>query len=95
MPIGPTSRVSLLLAPALFALALSGQQSSASGHPPDREVEQEPGNTVYWIPPGPRRLSEDVFGTAENPTMTFKPKLQAAKEAVAAKKMPPAVPETL
>lgn len=95
MPNAPKLALNLLVAPAVIALVLSGQQSSASGHPPDREVKQEPGKTVYWVPPGPRQLSHEVFGTADNPQMRFKPKLQAAKDAVAAKKMPPAVPATL
>ncbi|WP_245977780.1 cupredoxin domain-containing protein [Halopiger aswanensis] len=33
----------------------------------DVVVRQEPGNAFYWILPGERRLSPQVFGTAENP----------------------------
>ncbi|SFC06163.1 Copper binding protein, plastocyanin/azurin family [Halobiforma haloterrestris] len=36
---------------------------------PSREVtaRQEPGNAFYWVLPGERRLSPQVFGTPENP----------------------------
>lgn len=88
-------RARVLLLPAAMALALSAQHSIASADPPDREIRQEAGKTVYWVLPGPRRLSPAVFGTAENPKMTFKPRLDEAEAAVAAKKMPPAVPETM
>ncbi|ELZ10198.1 hypothetical protein C478_14927 [Natrinema thermotolerans DSM 11552] len=30
-------------------------------------ARQEPGDAVYWVLPGERRLSPSVFGTAENP----------------------------
>lgn len=63
--------------------------------PRARSVEQPPGKVTYWVMPGPRELSPDVFGTAAAPKATLKPKLQAARQAVAAGKMPSAVPETL
>ncbi|WP_018719140.1 hypothetical protein [Arhodomonas aquaeolei] len=63
--------------------------------PRERRVEQPRGKVVYWVMPGPRQLSPDVFGTPNAPKMTLAPKLKAAKQAVAAGQMPPAVPETL
>lgn len=63
--------------------------------PRQREVKQEPGKVVYWVLPGPRRLSEDVFGTPDHPKMLLKPRLEAAEKAVAAHKAPPALPDTL
>lgn len=35
-------------------------------------IEQEAGKTVYWVLPGPRKLSEEVFGTPDNPKRTLK-----------------------
>lgn len=35
----------------------------------DVEVTQEEGRAVNWVLPGKRRLSEEVFGTPENPMM--------------------------
>jgi hypothetical protein len=35
----------------------------------DVHVTQEEGKAVNWVLPGPRRLSEQVFGTPENPMM--------------------------
>jgi len=46
-----------------------------------RSVSQEPGRIVYWVLPGPRVLSESVFGTPENPKMLLEPKLEAAERA--------------
>lgn len=75
----------------------SGAQPQLSDVPVPRErsVKQPPGKVTYWVMPGPRQLSPDVFGTAAAPRATLRPKLQAAKQAVAAGKMPPAVPEAL
>jgi len=39
-------------------------------------VRQDAGKTVYWVLPGPRRLSQEVFGTPENPKRTLQPILQ-------------------
>lgn len=89
----------------LAALAI-GACSSAAGdgdkpaqmaetQAPDRIVKQDPGQVTYWVMPGPRRLSPEVFGTADNPKMTLKPKLKAAQQAVEAGKMPPSVPQLL
>lgn len=63
--------------------------------PRQRDVKQSSGKVVYWVMPGPRELSPDVFGTPGDPKMRLAPKLKAAKQAVAAHKMPPAVPDTL
>jgi hypothetical protein len=63
--------------------------------PRQREVKQDPGKVVYWVMPGPRQLSPDVFGTPKAPKMLLKPKLEAAEQAVAARKAPPALPDTL
>jgi len=70
-------------------------QWAETGLPRERDVKQAPGKVVYWVMPGPRRLSADVFGTPDNPKTLLQPKLQAAQQAVAAGKMPPAVPDTL
>lgn len=94
----------VLLAAALVVLGLAGCQSY--GAPPatggddvasarERIIEQDAGKVVYWMLPGPRQLSEAVFGTPDNPKMLLEPKLAAAKQAVQAGKMPPAVPDTL
>ncbi|HZD34787.1 MAG TPA: hypothetical protein VE130_06240, partial [Nitrososphaeraceae archaeon] len=50
----------------------------------DREVKvvQEPGNTVYWILPGPAKLDEQVFGTPEFPMNTGQYKISKAEGAV-------------
>lgn len=49
-----------------------------------REVNviQEPGNTVYWILPGPAKLDEQVFGTPEFPINTGEYKISKAEGAV-------------
>lgn len=58
-------------------------------------VKQDPGKIVYWVLPGPRRLSQKVFGTPDHPKMLAMDKIQAAEKMVAEHKMPPAVPELL
>lgn len=68
----------------------ASQQSEAT-----RTTSQDPGKIVYWVLPGPRRLDAAVFGTPDNPKMTFKGEFQAARQAVAAHKMPPSVPQLL
>ncbi|WP_339102818.1 hypothetical protein [Haloterrigena salinisoli] len=47
-----------------------GQQTESDGTADtgrDVTVRQEPGNAVYWVLPGERRLSPQVFGTPDNP----------------------------
>jgi hypothetical protein len=62
--------------------------STASGNDsiPERgrevKVIQEPGNTVYWILPGPAKLDEQVFGTPESPMNTGEYKISKAEGAV-------------
>jgi len=58
-------------------------------------VKQDPGKIVYWVLPGPRRLSKKVFGTPGNPKMSVKDKIKMSENMVAAKKMPPSVPGLL
>lgn len=69
------------------------------GSPPPtpryRKITQDSGGPVYWVMPGPRELSPDVFGTPDDPKDTCKPIFAAAKQAVAAHKMPPSVPAAL
>lgn len=43
-------------------------------------AKQESGKTVYWVLPGPRRLSETVFGTPDNPKSTVQPAIKKAKK---------------
>mgnify|MGYP005851815861 CR=1 FL=1 len=43
-------------------------------------VEQDPGKTVYWVLPGPRKLSEKVFGTPANPKRTLGPILEKVEK---------------
>jgi len=62
---------------------------------PTLTVKQEPGKTVYWVLPGPRRLSEATFGTEKNPKMTLAPKLKKAKQMAEEGKLPPTVPQLL
>jgi len=80
----------LALAACSSTHAESGDQAS-NAETPDITVKQDSGKVVYWIPPGPRKLGEEVFGTPDNPKMTFKPKLKKAKET----KGPPSVPQLL
>jgi len=44
-------------------------------------VKQDPGKTVYWVLPGPRQLSEAVFGTPGDPKRTLKPFLDKVDKA--------------
>lgn len=70
------------------------EQASAVA-PLEVTVKQDPGKIVYWVLPGPRRLSKKVFGTPAHPKMLATDKIKAAENMVAAKKMPPPVPELL
>lgn len=89
---------SAALAVALWscqAIGGEGTQTAAAEPQPDRVVKQEPGKVVYWVPPGPRKLSQKVFGTPDNPRMTLEPKLRQAEQMVEAGKAPPSVPQLL
>ncbi len=44
----------------------------------DVTVKQEPGKIVYWVLPGPRRLSEQLFGTPQYPRQTGELNLEQA-----------------
>ncbi|MCZ6449757.1 MAG: hypothetical protein O6918_02650 [Deltaproteobacteria bacterium] len=45
----------------------------------DVKVKQDPGKTVYWVLPGPRRLSERVFGVPGHPLHTGELKIKQAE----------------
>lgn len=78
----------------IYATAAEPQMSEVPV-PRQREARQESGKVVYWVLPGPRQLSPDVFGTPDAPNTGLEPKLAAARQAVEAKTMPPAVPDSL
>ncbi len=76
------------LAILTLAMFLGGFIHSVQAKPPPKEgpvkarakIKQDPGKVVYWVLPGERRLSEEVFGTPDNPKMTCPPKIKAAPE---------------
>lgn len=82
---------------AIATIALVGatgaiaQQETSSEPLGQVKVGQEAGQITYWVLPGPRVLDPDVFGTADEPKITLKPKIKTAKEAPG----PPTVPELL
>lgn len=45
-------------------------------------VKQESDKLVYWVLPGQRRLSEQVFGTPDNPKSLVQPKIEQAESPV-------------
>lgn len=61
----------------------------------DVVVKQDPGNTVYWVLPGERRLSPMVFGTPDDRRTTGAWSRQAARDLADAGKAPPSVPGLL
>ena len=68
-----------LLLIALGVILILEQRSPAKpGMGRDVTVKQEPGKVVYWVLPGPRRLSEQVFGTPEYPRQTGELNLEQA-----------------
>jgi len=69
--------------------------ATAQSVQPDITVKQETGKSVFWVLPGPRKLSESTFGTADDPKMTFAPKLKKAQQMAEAGKLPPSVPQLL
>ena len=88
----------LAVGAALGLAAAASAPTLAKAHSdslPDVTVKQEAGKTVYWVLPGPRRLSERVFGTPENPKATLMPKIAEAKKMAEAGKAPPTVPQLL
>ena len=52
----------VLIATLGLPTALMGQEQGNPQIGREVKVKQEPGKTVYWVLPGPRRLSERVFG---------------------------------
>lgn len=61
------------LAALLFATGALAAGADKSGELINKAViKQEAGKTVYWVLPGPRKLSEEVFGTPDNPERTLK-----------------------
>lgn len=44
------------------------------------QVKQNADRLVYWVLPGKRRLSEQVFGTPDNPKSLVKPVIEKAKK---------------
>lgn len=73
---------------ALFAL-LSGfpieAGAESTGEGPIRAratVVQTEGKDVYWVLPGKRRLSLEVFGTPDNPKFTLEEKLETVENPV-------------
>lgn len=75
----------------------SGKASVQSGEADtvERIVRQEPGKIVYWVLPGPRKLSPEVFGTPDHPRMTVADKMQTVKQMQRQGRMPPHVDEIL
>lgn len=62
------------LAALLSTMGVSAAEVEKSGPLINKAViEQEAGKTVYWILPGPRELSEEVFGTPDDPKRTLEP----------------------
>ncbi|HKJ68449.1 MAG TPA: hypothetical protein VKA68_10875 [bacterium] len=45
------------------------EESGTTKQPTNVEIVQESGKTVYWVLPGKRRISKQVFGTPQNPQM--------------------------
>lgn len=68
-------KLTLFLCSLLLATGASAAGADKSGELINKAVfEQEAGKTVYWVLPGPRKgLSEEVFGTPDNPERTLKP----------------------
>ncbi|HZD33665.1 MAG TPA: cupredoxin domain-containing protein [Nitrososphaeraceae archaeon] len=73
-------------APSKMNLTSIASTTVANKSIPDRgrevKVIQEPGNTVYWILPGPAKLDEQVFGTPEFPMNTGEYKISKAEGTV-------------
>ncbi len=68
-----------LIATLGFPAALMGQEQKNPEMGRDVKVKQEPGKTVYWVLPGPRRLSERVFGVPGHPLHTGELKIKQAQ----------------
>ncbi|TLF53432.1 hypothetical protein FEI13_02220 [Halomonas urmiana] len=65
-------KLTVLAAALLYASGAVAAGADKSGPLINKAViEQEAGKTVYWVLPGPRRLSEAVFGTPDDPKRTL------------------------
>lgn len=60
-----------------LSVGLRGTQAPQEGL--DVVVKQEPGKVFYWVLPGERRLSKQVFGTPANPLRTGETQIKRAK----------------
>jgi len=70
------AKLATLASAMLFAMGASAAGADKSGPLINKAtIKQEAGKTVYWVLPGPRELSEEVFGTPGNPKRTLKQKL--------------------
>lgn len=64
----------VFLAALLFATEAPAAGPDKSGPLINKAViQQEAGKTVYWVLPGPRKLSKEVFGTPDDPQRTLEP----------------------
>lgn len=69
----PMRNGAVLLATLLLASGALAAGADKSGPLINKATfKQEAGKTVYWVLPGPRKLSEEVFGTPDNPKRTLK-----------------------
>lgn len=65
--------------PAADATATPASQEASSDTGRDVTVRQEEGKTVYWILPGERRLSPEIFGTPDDPLRTGEFRIREAE----------------
>ncbi len=77
-----TTWIIVLIAAICLPTALMGQEKENPKIGRDVKVKQDPGKTVYWVLPGPRRLSEQVFGVPGHPLHTGELNIKMAKGAV-------------
>ncbi len=74
-----TTWIIALIAAFCLPTALMGQELKNPEIGRDVKVKQDPGKTVYWVLPGPRRLSERVFGVPGHPLHTGELNIKRAK----------------
>lgn len=82
------SLLTVVVAVAVFVTgsAATGQQNveeARRDQPAELVVKQDWEKTVYWVKPGKRELSRQVFGTPDNPQFTVKQALAEAKKGTA------------
>lgn len=80
--------LSMLLSSILVGCAMMGGNNNQlkqaqKNRPSEVTVKQDWGKTVYWVEPGSRRLSEEVFGTPQNPKFTVKEQINNARQGTA------------